>query len=201
MKTMKLFFNICLSLTLIVFVVACNKPAENADTEAAKEEQHDQENMHEGHDEMHEGEQAATTDFSGISDEQSKNVISAYLEVKDALVATNADQAKEGAKKMLAVLEGAEGTQAVDGLKEDAQHIVDTDEMEHIREHFDLMSQNIYTLAKAKDTGMTLYKQHCPMAFDNQGAFWLSSSEEIRNPYFGDKMLKCGAVKETIASK
>ncbi|ELR73106.1 MerP [Fulvivirga imtechensis AK7] len=178
----------------MAFVVACNKPAENVDTEATTEERHE-------HEDMHEGEQATTADFSGISDEQSKNVISSYLEVKDALVATEADQAKEGAKKMLAALEGAEGSRAVSGLKEDARHIVDTDEMEYIREHFDQMSQNIYALAKAKNTGMTLYKQHCPMAFDNQGAYWLSSSKEIRNPYFGDKMLKCGAVKETIASK
>lgn len=199
MKTMKFLINICLAMTLVAFVAACNKPAENADTETPQEEQHEHEG--EGHDDEASGENATTADFSGISDEQSKNVINAYLEIKDALVATNAGQAKEGAKKMLNAIEGAESSQAVSGLKEDAEHIVDTDEMEHIREHFDLMSQNIYALAKAKDTGLTLYKQHCPMAFDNQGAFWLSSSEEIRNPYFGDKMLKCGAVKETIASK
>jgi len=44
-----------------------------------------------------------------------------------------------------------------------------------------------------------VYKQYCPMAFDGKGAFWLSSSEEIRNPYYGDKMLKCGRVEETIS--
>ena len=43
-----------------------------------------------------------------------------------------------------------------------------------------------------------IYVQHCPMADDNAGADWLSLDKEIRNPYFGDKMLKCGSVAETI---
>ena len=30
------------------------------------------------------------------------------------------------------------------------------------------------------------------MAFNNEGAYWLSDAEQIRNPYFGDKMLTCG---------
>lgn len=34
-----------------------------------------------------------------------------------------------------------------------------------------------------------------------QGAYWLSEFEEIHNPYFGEKMLKCGEVKKTIKAK
>lgn len=29
----------------------------------------------------------------------------------------------------------------------------------------------------------------CPMPFDGQGAYWLSDSSKIRNPYFGEKRL------------
>ena len=32
----------------------------------------------------------------------------------------------------------------------------------------------------------------------NNGSFWLSENKEILNPYFGNKMLKCGETKETI---
>jgi hypothetical protein len=46
----------------------------------------------------------------------------------------------------------------------------------------------------------TIYKQHCPMAFNNTGASWFSDLPEIRNPYFGNKMLKCGEVEKTITS-
>ena len=44
----------------------------------------------------------------------------------------------------------------------------------------------------------TLYVQHCPMVNNNEGADWISDEEKIRNPYFGDKMMKCGKVKATI---
>ena len=46
-----------------------------------------------------------------------------------------------------------------------------------------------------------MYVQHCPMAFDNSGGDWLSDSQEVFNPYFGDKMLHCGTVKEALARK
>jgi hypothetical protein len=36
------------------------------------------------------------------------------------------------------------------------------------------------------------------MVNNNQGAFWLSNEKEIKNPYFGDMMLKCGSIKETL---
>jgi hypothetical protein len=43
-----------------------------------------------------------------------------------------------------------------------------------------------------------LYVAFCPMAFNNKGATWISTSKEIRNPYFGEKMLGCGEVQGTI---
>ena len=43
-----------------------------------------------------------------------------------------------------------------------------------------------------------VYRDFCPMADNNKGAFWLSLEEEIRNPYYGEAMLKCGEVRETI---
>ena len=42
------------------------------------------------------------------------------------------------------------------------------------------------------------YKQMCPMAFEGMGGEWLSNSKEIRNPYYGDEMLACGAVIKVI---
>lgn len=47
----------------------------------------------------------------------------------------------------------------------------------------------------------TVYVAYCPMALDDKGAYWLSEFEEINNPYFGDKMLRCGEVKKKIKSK
>jgi Cu(I)/Ag(I) efflux system membrane fusion protein len=44
----------------------------------------------------------------------------------------------------------------------------------------------------------TLYVQRCPMADRGEGARWLSFSEQIKNPYYGDAMLTCGSVVDSI---
>ena len=80
-------------------------------------------------------------------------------------------------------------------LKEHAEHIAKS-KIDHQREHFSTMSTDVYDLVKAFGAGMTLYHDHCPMANDNKGAMWLSESKDIRNPYFGEKMMTCGSVKE-----
>jgi hypothetical protein len=55
------------------------------------------------------------------------------------------------------------------------------------------------TLIKSsKLSAGALYLEYCPMANNNEGAFWLSNEKQIKNPYFGDMMLTCGSVKETI---
>jgi Cu(I)/Ag(I) efflux system membrane fusion protein len=46
----------------------------------------------------------------------------------------------------------------------------------------------------------TLYVQHCPMAFNNKGADWISREHDIRNPYFGASMLTCGDVTDTLTN-
>jgi hypothetical protein len=43
-----------------------------------------------------------------------------------------------------------------------------------------------------------LYRIHCPMAFDMTGADWLQTDEDVRNPYFGTRMLTCGLVVEIV---
>lgn len=40
----------------------------------------------------------------------------------------------------------------------------------------------------------------CPMAFNNRGATWLQLDTEVRNPYFGAAMFRCGDVRETIGA-
>jgi uncharacterized protein YbjT (DUF2867 family) len=65
------------------------------------------------------------------------------------------------------------------------------------REQFEALSTSMIALAKATKPAKT-YVQFCPMAAEGKGASWLSATREVRNPYYGDKMLKCGSVKEEI---
>jgi membrane fusion protein, copper/silver efflux system len=72
-------------------------------------------------------------------------------------------------------------------------------DVETARKHFKPLSAQMVALAKAFGPfEETVYVQHCPMADGNTGADWLSLDKQILNPYFGDKMLKCGKVTETI---
>jgi Cu(I)/Ag(I) efflux system membrane fusion protein len=67
------------------------------------------------------------------------------------------------------------------------------------RKSFEQLSHTMYALIKSfKANRVTIYKQYCPMAFNNTGAYWLSDREIILNPYFADKMLNCGDVIEEI---
>jgi hypothetical protein len=89
--------------------------------------------------------------------------------------------------------------QQEESLKTSAEHIAkSTGDVEHQREQFSVMSESLYTVVKAFGGGKTLYHDHCPMAKDGKGAMWLSETKEIKNPYFGDKMMECGSVEEEI---
>ena len=67
------------------------------------------------------------------------------------------------------------------------------------REAFSGVSDMMAMLVKDGKLSMgMIYLEYCPMANNNSGAYWLSNEKQIKNPYFGDKMLKCGSVKETI---
>jgi len=43
-----------------------------------------------------------------------------------------------------------------------------------------------------------IYREYCPMAYNEKGATWLSDDPEIKNPYFGKKMLECGEVTDSL---
>lgn len=119
-------------------------------------------------------------------------MVTAYMALKDALVATNAADAQNAAKTL------ATNESATESIKALAQAIAETDDVEVQREKFFELTTAFIEHAKANDMGAKLFVQYCPMAFNNTGASWVSLSSEIRNPYFGDRMLKCGRVEEEI---
>ena len=83
--------------------------------------------------------------------------------------------------------------------KKSIASIVDAKDITQIRKHFVNLSEQMVMMAKTfQPNPETLFIQYCPMANDDKGADWLSVEEEVKNPYFGASMLKCGEVKETI---
>ncbi len=133
-----------------------------------------------------------------------------YLQLKDAFVATDNEQAKTVAGQVLDALSKTDMSllkgdahiywmEQLAALQAHAEKITTLTDVEEQRKQFGFFSEAL--IKSIKVFGIpedTYYVQHCPMAFDNEGADWLSDVEEIRNPYFGDKMMKCGTVKATI---
>ncbi|NBC57952.1 MAG: DUF3347 domain-containing protein, partial [Bacteroidetes bacterium] len=71
--------------------------------------------------------------------------------------------------------------------------------LDHLRDSFITISEEIIALVNISNpTENKLYVQECPMANQSQGALWLSFSDQIRNPYYGASMLKCGSVVDSI---
>lgn len=137
-------------------------------------------------------------------------LIKAYLGIKDALVTDNSKAANEQAKAFTAAIKAVDvnkldATQKIawakyaEKLRFNGDHISESTELAHQREHFQKLSDDMYALVKnMKSADVTLYRQYCPM----KKAYWLSSFEKIANPYYGKAMDECGEVKETIkASK
>lgn len=142
--------------------------------------------------------------FSLAVSAQSTPTLTAYYGLKDALVASDAGKAKTQAATLSSALAKLEANKlsvadqrALTIAKTKAAAISKATEVEGQREAFELLSTSMIALTKATKPAKA-YVQFCPMAAGGKGASWLSDKREIRNPYYGDKMLKCGSVKEEI---
>lgn len=135
--------------------------------------------------------QAAAAEATGprFADASASDAWKAYMDLRLALVQTDAQAASGAAGHLAEVLE-----QGQPSLGELAGQIRDQQDVEAQRALFsEFIGQSETFFTEALQEG-TLYKQYCPMAFGNKGGYWFSDVDEIRNPYFGDKMLKCGKV-------
>ena len=140
---------------------------------------------------------------------QLKPIFENYFAIKEALVKTDGNTASTKATALLSAINAVKmellksdehivWMKVIANLKEDAEHIADTKEVTHQRDHFITLSKSSYQLIKVTKQESPTYYQHCPMANDGKGAYWLSKENNIKNPYFGSKMLTCGKTVETI---
>ncbi|TXK44143.1 DUF3347 domain-containing protein [Pontibacter qinzhouensis] len=153
--------------------------------------------------------------FSSVPDPvktQIASLLSEYLKLKDALVEESAQNAKAAAANMVeltnsmpvATLTGEQkeyAEQRTANIQEKASAIAATTDLGAQRQQLEELSEATFALTKAFGAADSdLYYQHCPMAFNDKGAYWLSSEKEIRNPYYGKSMLKCGTNEEVFTN-
>lgn len=140
------------------------------------------------------------------------NLLNNYYTLKDAFVSSNAETATATAKALSisadsvslkelkadkSIVDMAEGYLKL--VSSNAKALADEKDLEAKRKAFQSISDNMYDLVRTVQFDrQVVYHQFCPMAFNDAGAYWLSQSSDIKNPYFGKKMLTCGEVKDSI---
>lgn len=135
-------------------------------------------------------------------------ILEAYLELKNALVGSASEDAHQQAIALQNYLDELEK-----GLSKEAEEVWSpygkeirkaaeriekhSDSLDEQRKAFHTISDRMVEAVRIWGTGgKKIYKDHCPMAFEGEGADWLSEFETIKNPYYGEEMLECGSVKE-----
>ncbi|WP_127844237.1 DUF3347 domain-containing protein [Psychroflexus aestuariivivens] len=140
------------------------------------------------------------------SDAKTETILSDYFNLKNALVADDTKKAAQAGSKLVVSLKAfdtdsysKENQEELEDIIEDAvehaEHISES-AIDHQREHFKTLSKDITDMVAITGTKSTLYEQFCPMY--DKGSAWLSTSKEVKNPYYGSRMLKCGKVQKTI---
>lgn len=179
-----------------VFAVACNNTDKGTATAATT---------------------ANTAAASGL-DASFENLMTQYYSLQDALVKSDTALANNAAQKIIIAADSlklgelgqADSTnilmttaQQYSGtIKAEAQGLLGESGLEPKRKEFQMITSNLFELARTiRYDNRKIYLINCPMAFDGEGADWLNGSTEIRNPYFGDKMLTCGSVKDSLVLK
>ena len=143
--------------------------------------------------------------------EQIRVVVEKYLSLQGALAGDDMGLAVTAAKSAIETLSqvqmsplnekphkvwmdrSAKMSKALDTIQKAAK-------IDAARKAFEILSNELIAVVVQFGIPETqqLFRIHCPMAFDNKGADWLQADNEIRNPYFGALMLKCGEVTEEI---
>lgn len=174
---------------------------------------------HEGHGGMGDSKMNSNEDHSEMNSKikvsskfqnQLKIVFDTYIVLKDALVNDDFLASKNAANsiilnlnkvdmKLLTTNEADQNWMSVEKqIKKSLTLIEDSSDIKEQRNNFISLSSNLISAVKVFGINQKGYVQFCPMADNDKGAYWLSLEKEIRNPYFGSAMLKCGEVTEQI---
>ena len=151
---------------------------------------------------MKSGEMATT----GAQSTGAKRVVADYMTIKEALVATNKEDAAKAGLAMGTALNSFDMSPYTEqqqkslkdiivDAKEHAEHI-SMSEIEHQREHFKALSKDVTDMIAITGADAKVYQMSCPM-YDG-GSTWLSSSKEVQNPYYGEKMIDCGKMEKEL---
>jgi len=162
--------------------------------------------MNQGNDEDDETMSEMPMELSKNTQDAFRKSIIPYLDMKDAFVDGDAKKAATFAKATLEKIANIPESELgkmeklhVSKINKMLTVIADSDDLENQRSHFVILNQNLVPIVMNIDNmDPQVFIQKCPMANNNEGAFWISAEEEIRNPYYGEQMMTCGSVIESL---
>jgi Cu(I)/Ag(I) efflux system membrane fusion protein len=174
---------------------------------------------HEGHSGMDNKASKKESDHTNINErltvsekfqEQLRVVYYDYINLKDALVKEDSKNTSVNASSLLNNLSKVDMKLLSDNnahthwmslikeIQPSATSISKTSDIKAQRDHFKHLSSHLINAVQLFGVKEKVYVEFCPMADDNNGAYWLSTEEKVINPYFGEAMLTCGEVKQVI---
>ncbi|WP_288955455.1 DUF3347 domain-containing protein [uncultured Polaribacter sp.] len=194
-----------LRVVTIAFVTLTAVSCKDAKTDKNVKTEHHSDMKHDNSDGHHNDNKKEMTMTENST---SQAVLKDYFSLKDALVADDNEKAKNLGGTLAKSLKAfdtskhsgdkqSELKDIIEDATEHAEHISESD-IAHQREHFKVLSKDMVDMVAITGTSMKIYEQFCPMYDNNKGGAWLSMNKEIKNPYFGAKMLKCGKVQREI---
>jgi Cu(I)/Ag(I) efflux system membrane fusion protein len=174
---------------------------------------------HEGHLGMDNNASNKQTDHTNMDErlevsekfqQQLNSVYNEYINLKDALVKEDSKSTSTSAStllnnltqvdmKLLSDNKAHNHWMSLEGeIKSSATSISKTSDIKSQRDHFKHLSSHLINAVQLFGVNEKVYVEFCPMADNNNGAYWLSKEEKVINPYFGEAMLTCGEVKQVI---
>lgn len=135
-----------------------------------------------------------------------------YFALKDNFVAENESLINEYAAKLIIATDSlvlqelqadsnvvATAKTYTQGISAELKGLLGEKDLNNKRKSFQMIGDQLYDLIRTVQYDRAvIYHNFCPMAFNDQGANWLSNSREIRNPYIPKRMLSCGEIKDSI---
>lgn len=129
-----------------------------------------------------------------VSAQNTNQLVSNYISVKDALVSSDAQTAAKASADLQKNLKKEASFDQKDALLTAVNALAKEQDLDKQRVAFTDVSTTLWKIVKASGSlNQEVFYQYCPM----KKAYWLSMEKEIKNPYYGSSMLKCGKVVET----
>jgi hypothetical protein len=195
MKTMKKSLGTVAIASAMILTVSCKDGNKNDTGVPTNDEKH-QETMGAGDD----------MTMSATQGVKAEAVLKDYFNLKDALVGDNNALAKDLGMTLTESLKSLDISSYSDSEQNDLKNIIEDatlqgehigeSDIKHQRERFKTLSKDITAMVAITGTERKIYEQFCPM-YDG-GTAWLSTKEEVKNPYYGSQMLTCGKVQREI---